>query len=222
MGSTSSSSEVVGIDVAKDSLEVALGRDGRRAFSNDNAGHDSLLEQLRGKAVDLIVCEASGSYERAAVAVLQAAGYRVVIVNPRQARDFARGMGYLAKTDRIDACMLTELGEALLRQPDLAKRIKPVASEERQRLQALVVRRRQLLGMQVAEEQRLALCHATARKSVNAILKAIRKELGRVDEELERQIRAHYADLAQLLGSVKGVGIGTVSTLIAEVPELES
>jgi len=124
------------------------------------------------------------------------------------------------KTDRIDARMLKELGEVLMRQPDLDQRVKPMATEERQRLHALVTRRRQLLMMQVAERQRLALCHVATRKSVNAILKAVDKELERVDENLHQQISAHYADLAQLLRSVKGVGNTTLSTLIAEVPEL--
>jgi transposase len=129
-------------------------------------------------------------------------------------------MGYLAKTDRIDARMLAQLGEVLMRQPDVAKRIKPVATEERQRLHALVTRRRQLLGMKVAEGQRLALCHIATRKSVQALLKVIGRELRHVDDELQRHLATHYADLAQLLRSVKGVGSATISTLIAEVPEL--
>jgi transposase len=199
---------------------VALGRDESRTFANDSDGHETLLEHMRSQAIDLVVCEASGGYERALIGVLQAGGLAVVVVNPRQARDFAKGMGYLAKTDRIDAQMLRELGETLLRQADFAKRIKPLPSAERQRLHALVTRRRQLLAIEVAERQRLALCDATTRKSVNAMLKAVRKELARVDEGLQRQIGTHYAELAQLLASVKGVGIGTVSTLIAEVPEL--
>jgi transposase len=220
MGSTPSSPVAVGIDIAKDSFETVVGGEESFGLSNDSAGHDALLQRLQGRAVGLIVLEATGGYERALTGALQAAGFAVAIVNPRQARDFAKGMGYLAKTDRIDAGMLAQLGEVLMRQPDVAQRIKPIASAERQLLQALVTRRRQLLAMQVAEQQRLALCHATARKSVKVILKAVGTELRHVEEDLQRHISAHYADLARLLASVKGIGDKTLSTLIAEVPEL--
>lgn len=221
MGSTPSSAIAVGIDVAKDSFETALGNEASFGLSNDAAGHDALLQRLQGQAaVGLIVLEATGGYERPLAAALQAAGWPVAIVNPRQVRDFAKAMGFLAKTDRIDAGVLQRLAEVLMRQPELEHRIKPVASAERQLLQAWVTRRRQLLAMQVAEGQRLAQCHQSARPSVKAILKAIGTQLRHVDADLQRHIGTHYADLARLLVSVKGVGQQTSAALIAEVPEL--
>jgi len=220
MGSTLSSALAVGIDVAKDSFVAAIGNEESFELGNDGSGHDALLQRLEGREVGLIVLEATGGYERPAAAALQAAGLRVAIVNPRQVRDFAKGMGFLAKTDRIDARMLQQLGEVLMRRPDLEQWLKPVTSAEGQRLRALVTRRRQLLAMQVAEQNRLELCHAEMRKSVKTMLRAIGTQLRHVDEDLQRHVGAHYADLAKLLGSVKGVGDKTLSTLIAEVPEL--
>jgi transposase len=220
MGSALSSPIAVGIDIAKESFETALGAEECFSLTNDGAGHDALLQRLQGRPIGLLVMEASGGYERALAGALQAAGFAVAVVNPRQARDFARGMGYLAKTDRLDAQMLVQLGEVLLRQPDLERRIKPVPTAERQRLHALVMRHRQLVVMRGAEQQRLGLGHATLRRSVQAIIKALSRELARVDAELQRQIEAQHAELAALLRSVKGVGDTTLSTLIAEVPEL--
>ena len=91
---------------------------------------------------------------------------RLAIINPRQARDFAKAMGYLAKTDRIDACVLAQLAEVLRRHPDREKMVKPLPGEEQQHLQALVVRRRQLVSMLVAERQRLTTSHRVARQSI--------------------------------------------------------
>jgi transposase len=220
MGSTPSSPIAVGIDIAKESFVTALGGEGSFSLSNDGAGHDALLERLQGRTIGLIVLEASGGYERALAGALQAAGFAVAIVNPRQARDFAKGMGYLAKTDRLDAQMLAQMGDVLMRQPDLNCRVKPVPTAERQRMHALVVRRRQLIAMRVAEQQRLTLADVVMSRSVKAIINALNHELARVDRELQRQVEVHHAELANLLRSAKGVGDATLSTLIAEVPEL--
>lgn len=220
MGSTPSWAVAVGIDMAKGSFVTAVGNEESFELANESAGHDALRQRLQGREVGLIVLEATGGYERPLVAVLQMAGFKVAVVNPRQVRAFAKGMGYLAKTDRIDARMLQQLGEVLLHREDLDHWVKPAASSERERLRALVTRRRQLLAMQVAEQNHLELCHADLRKSVKAMLKSIGTQLRHVDEDLQRDVKAHYADLAQLLSSVKGVGEQTVSTLIAEVSEL--
>jgi transposase len=220
MGSTLSTGVAVGVDIAKGSFVAAIGNEESFELGNDAAGHDALQQRLQGGEVGLIVLEATGGYERPLVAVLQAAGLKVAVVNPRQVRAFAKSMGYLAKTDRIDARMLQQLGEVLLQRPELEQWVKPAASAEQQRLRALVTRRRQLLAMQVAEQNHLEHCHAELRKSVKAMLKSIATQLRHVDEDLRRQVQAHYADVAQLLGSVKGVGDQTVSALIAEVSEL--
>lgn len=211
----------IGIDVAKETVEVAFGINGAvEQFTNEAEGHDSLIERLSGVAVELVVLEATGGYEIAIAGTLQVAGLPVAIINPRQARDFAKAMGYLAKTDRIDARALAQLADVLARHPDRNKIVKPLPCADLQHLQALVVRRRQLVAMLVAERQRLAIAHQAARPSIETIIKALKQELGRAEAELAKHIDTHHADLAALLGSVKGIGSTTTSTLIAEVPEL--
>ncbi|OOO01719.1 MAG: hypothetical protein USCGTAYLOR_02073 [Chromatiales bacterium USCg_Taylor] len=212
---------VVGIDVAKDTLEVAFGPTGDiQSITNETSGHEALIARLSAHPVELIVMEATGGYELAVASALQAAGFHVAIINPRQARDFAKAMGYLAKTDRIDAGVLAQLAEVLRRHPDREKIVKPLPGEEQQHLQAIVVRRRQLVSMLVAERQRLTTSHSAARKSIETIIKALMKELERTERNMERHISTHHAALAALLGSVKGIGPTTTSTLIAEIPEL--
>jgi transposase len=223
---TSMSSLTVGIDVAKATLEVALSdRSATSSHANDAAGHETLLarlEQLRaqGAHIGLIVLEATGGFEAEVAWALQLAGWPVVVVNPRQARDFARSMGQLAKTDRIDAQLLARMGQTLLQRPDLAKLIKPLPDEGQRMLQAMVTRRRQLLAMRVAEQQRAAGPDRRMRKSLNIMLKALDRELARIEQEMQAFIGEHHAQLLALLGEVKGVGKATISTLLAEVPEL--
>ncbi|MGH8612680.1 MAG: IS110 family transposase, partial [Gammaproteobacteria bacterium] len=136
----------VGVDVAKETLEVALGTGGAvQTFTNDTEGHDALLAVPH--TVALIVLEATGGYERGAALALQEAGLPLAIVNPRQARDFARALGYLAKTDRIDARALAELAWVLDRHPDREKLVKRLPDAKQRQLQALMARRRQLVSM---------------------------------------------------------------------------
>lgn len=212
---------VIGIDIAKQTFDVAFGVAGTiESFPNDDAGHDALIAKLAGVAVDLIVMEATGGLERDLACALQAYGFAVAVINPRQARDFAKAMGYLAKTDRIDARALAELAQVLARHPQRDRFISVLPTPEQQVLQALVARRRQLVAMHVAEHQRLSLSHQAARKSIEALIQAIRAQLDEVEAELARQIETHHAKLARQLASVRGVGPATVATLIADVPEL--
>jgi len=216
----------VGIDVAKASVEMALSdRSSTRSHTNDEAGHAAVLahlEQLRtnGHCVGLVVMEATGGLEQELAWAVQLAGWPVVVANPRQVRDFARSMGKLAKTDRIDAQVLTQFGQTLLQRPDLAKLIKPLPDERQRMLQAMVTRRRQLLAMRVAEQQRAAGPDRRMRKSLNIIIKTLDRELARLEQEMHAFIGEHHAELMALLGGVKGVGKATISTLLAEVPEL--
>lgn len=212
---------VIGIDIAKQTFDAALGVAGRiESFLNDDTGHERLLTELAGKTVDLIVMEATGGLERNLACTLQAAGFAVAVVNPRQARDFAKAMGYLAKTDRIDAKALAELAQVLSRHPERGRFVRPLPTPEQQALQALVARRRQLVAMRVAEHQRLSVSHAAARKSIETMIKAICAQLDEVEAELARHIDTHHADLARCLASVSGIGPATTASLIAEVPEL--
>lgn len=212
---------VVGIDIAKQTFDAAIGIGGRiETFANNDDGHDAFLARLAGFAIELIVMQATGGLERALACGLQAAGFAVAVVNPRQARDFAKAMGYLAKTDRIDAKALAELAQVLARHPERDRFISVLPTPEQQTLQALVARRRQLIAMHVAEHQRLSISHAAARRSIEAMIVAIRAQLDEVEAELARHIETHHAELAHRLASVRGIGPATVATLIADVPEL--
>jgi len=212
---------VVGIDIAKLTFDAAIGVAGHiETFPNEDSGHDALLAELAGQAVDLIVMEATGGLERDLACALQAAGFAVAVVNPRQARDFAKAMGHLAKTDRIDAKALAELAQVLSRHPERERFIRVLPTPEQQTLHALAARRRQLVTMHVAENHRLSSSHAAARKSIEAMIQAIRAQLDDVEADLARHIERDHADLAKLLASVRGVGPATTASLIADVPEL--
>ena len=207
-----------GIDVAKDSFEVAVtGESQTLKLDNDEAGHAELSQLLMPLAPRLVLLEATGGYEQDLALALAAAGLRVSVVNPRQARDFARCTGKLAKTDRIDAQALR--GFALMLDAQGHER-RALADDQRRELTALVVRRRQLVAMLVAERQRLGVAHQKAKPSILAIMDAIAEQLKDVDGGLKAHIQAHHADLAKLLTSVKGVGPTTASTLLAQLPEL--
>ncbi len=131
------------------------------------------MAELAGEAMDLIVMQATGGLERDLACALQAAGFAVAVVNPRQARDFAKAMGYHAKTDRIDANALAELAQVLSCHPRRECFASVLPTPEQQLLQALVARRRQLVGMRVAEHQRLPVSHAAARKNIEAMTEGI-------------------------------------------------
>jgi transposase len=164
--------------------------------------------------------EATGGYEQALVCALQAAGYEVAVVNPRQARDFAKAMGYLEKTDRVDAGMLTQFAHTLDGHPKRATFVTPLLDAERVALVALVARRRQLVDMLTAERNRLTMSHKAARHSITAIIKALQRQLEDIETKMAAHVQKHHADVADLLGSAKGIGANTVATLIGELPEL--
>lgn len=208
----------VGIDVAKNSFEVAVtGEVQTLNLSNEEAGHAELCQLLIPLAPRLVLLEATGGYEQDLALALAAAGLRVSVINPRQARDFARCMGKLAKTDRIDAQALRGFAALLDAQ---GHEPRALADEQQRELTALVVRRRQLVAMLVAERQRLGVAHPKAKPSILNIMEAIAAQLHDVDAQLKVHIQAHHADLAKLLTSVKGVGPTTASTLLAQLPEL--
>jgi transposase len=218
---TSDTRVTVGIDVAKATVEVAIsGRQKTLALSNDEAGYAALLAELSSLNVGLVLLEATGGFELACATALQLAGLAVAVVNPRQARDFARAMGYLAKTDRIDAAVLADMARTLLARADLSKLVKPMPDAQQLELQALVTRRRQLMAMKLAEDHRMKMPGVRQRRSLNTIIKALDREIARVDKDLQAFVGANHAALAALLDSVKGVGKATISTLLAEVPEL--
>jgi transposase len=164
----------------------------------------------------LVVLEATGGFERRVVGALAAAGLPVVVINPRQVRDFARATGTLAKTDRIDASILARFAEAVRPTP------KPLPDPEIRALQAIVARRRQLLGMLAAENNRLSSAPKAVAKRIKAHIRWLQKELSRTEGDLETAIESSPAlgENEALLRSVPGVGPVLASTLLAGVPEL--
>jgi transposase len=215
---------MVGIDVASLHVDVAaIGAElpaSLARVSNDADGHSALADGLARLQPTLVLMEATGGYEAALACALQAAGLRVAVINPRMARDFARAMQRLAKTDRIDAATLAELAGVLARRPDAERFIRPVSEPEQQDLAALVTRRRQLVAMQLSERQRLRLARAVARPSIEAMIEAIARQLDDVEAEMARHVEQHHAALARVLQGVAGIGRVSAATLIAELPEL--
>jgi transposase len=211
----------IGIDVSKDSLDVALGPNGEVLhLANDALNHALLCKRLRALPVQLVVLQATGGYELGCAGALQGHGFAVAVVNPRQARDFAKAMGYLAKTDRIDAQGLAGFAQVLAGRADLHKFTKPLPDTQQRALQALVTRRRQLVKMIAAEHNHLGASAPVVRKSIKATAKALATQQRHVDEEIARMVKLHYKGLAALLTQVGGVGAVTAATLIAECPEL--
>jgi transposase len=215
-------SVVAGIDVGKAHVDLAvLGAqlDGER-YDNDAEGHSALVAALGPLGIALVVMEATGGYEAELACALQAVGLAVAVVNPRQARDFAKSMGRLAKTDRIDARLLAEFAAVLVRRDDLGNFIRPLPEAQQQALAAMVTRRHQLLTMLLSERQRLQLAIPVVRPSLEAMIEAIRKQLDEVEAQMVIHVHEHYAALEQLLRSASGIGPVASATLIAELPEL--
>jgi transposase len=207
----------VGIDVSKAQLDVAVLPDAECwEVRNEEAGIATLVERLRASAPILVVLEATGGYENAVVAALGAAGLPVVVVNPRQVRDFAKATGKLAKTDQIDALILALFAERV--RPELRE----LSTEEAQALEALLARRRQILEMRQAEQNRLEHARGPVKKDLTEHIRYLERRLKRVDGELEERIQESplWRAKENLLRSVPGIGPVVSRTLIAELPEL--
>lgn len=216
-----SDSVFIGIDVSSQTLEVASSAQAKTwQASNDAHGIESLCSQLTALGPALVVLEATGGYEFEAACALQAAGLPTAVVNPRMARDFARAMGALAKTDALDAHMLAAFARVLHQHPERERFVKPLADAQLQQLQALVLRRRQILQMLTGERQRLRISHAAARPSIERVIEFLKQELGDSDTEVAAHVQHHHAQLAQALTSVPGIGAASVAVLLAELPEL--
>ncbi len=207
----------IGIDVSKAHLDVAIRPSGEGwREENDSEGIEGLVKKVQPQKPILVVLEATGGFETAVTAALAAAGLPVAVINPRQGRDFAKSLGKLAKTDKIDAAMLARFAEAV--RPEV--RILP--DEQSQELQAVLVRRRQVIEMLVAEKNRLSITHPTMRARVKDHITWLEQELAEIDDQLHTQLQASpvWRTKEKLLRSVKGVGQVTATTLLAELPEL--
>lgn len=211
----------VGIDVASETLEIAWsGCKETWQVTNDDSGIEELGRRMAELAPELIVLEATGGYEFTAASTLQLQGLAVAVVNPRAARDFARAMGLLAKTDALDAKLLASFARVLSQHPERDRFIKPLPDEARRRLQALVQRRRQLIEMQTAEKLRRRQAHAASLDSVERVLAFLAQELTDNDAAVSAHLQRHHADLAAALATVPGVGQTSIAVLIADLPEL--
>ena len=204
----------VGIDVSNATLDVATS-DGR-AWQCANAPEaiEALVAELTGAT--LVVMEATGRYEAPCAAALAVASIPVAVVNPRHARDFAKATGRLAKTDSIDAAVLTRFAEAIKPEP------RPLPDAEAVVLSALVARRRQILGMLTAEKNRAQVAAPAVSKSIAKHIRWLERELKSADTDLDAAVQASAVWRAKedLLRSVPGVGRVLARTLVAELPEL--
>lgn len=211
--------QVVGIDVGKDRLDIAILPSGEVLdLPNDPNGHQCLIEHLTAEGeIDRVVLEATGGYEREAALTLFEAGLPVTIVNPRQTRDYAKATGRLAKTDRIDALAIAEFAIAI--RPE----IRDLGTPEHHELASLVKRRRQLVTMIGSEQQRLkAASSELVKADIIAIAVHLNEHLEHIETKLHELIRLDptWRARGNLLESVPGVGEITSFTLLAGLPEL--
>lgn len=208
---------VVGIDVSKDRLDVAVRPSGEVfAMARDAAGLDELVQRLAGAAVKVIAVEATGGFETVVAATLTSAGLPVALVNPAQVRSFAHAIGQRAKTDRIDAGVIAHFAEAT--DPE----VRPLPSEETLILADLVARRRQIIQMIVAEGQREKRASGPMKKRIQRLVEVLKKELNDINQDIDGAVRGSpiWREKEDLLASVPGIGPTTARTLMAELPEL--
>ena len=206
-----------GIDVAADRLDVAVRPGGPAwAAANDPAGQAAVAARLAALGPAPVVLEASGGYERPVAAELAARADPVAVVNPRQVRDFGKAVGQLAKTDALDAALLARFAEAV--RPEA----RALPDADAQRLRDLVARRRDLVGMQAAEKQRLGRATGAVRANVEAHLAWLADQVAGLERQIAALVAANAAwrATAALLATAPGVGAVTAATLPAELPEL--
>lgn len=209
----------VGIDVGKYHVEVALSDEGEVSqFKNDDSGIEKILSLLDGQPVGLVVLEASGGYERQVLASLLGAGIPAVAVNPRQARDFAKALGRLEKTDSVDARMLSHFARSV------RPRVRPRVTEELEEVQDWLTRRRQLVEMLVAEKNRSQHARRGVLKSIREHIDWLKKRIRDSEKELGDMLQKapEWNAEVEVLDSIKGVGRVMAMMLLAAVPELGS
>lgn len=209
---------VVGIDVSKDRLDVAVRPSGDSfAVTRDASGLRDLIGRLKPLAPRVVALEATGGYETVVAASLAAAELAVVVVNPAQVRAFAQALGQRAKTDPLDAQVIAHFAEAT------KPAVRPLPDAETQRLADLLARRSQIIDMMLAERQRQTrLTEQRLQRSIVRLLAALQKELSVLEAAINEAVRGSPAwrDKEDLLASVPGVGKVVARTLIAELPEL--
>jgi transposase len=208
----------VGIDVAKNSFDVHVLPEGKSyTLKQDASGRQALLAALPAAGTCLIVVEATGGYERLLIAELTGAGHPVARINPRQARDFAKALGILAKTDRLDASVLARFAR------DVRPRCLAQTTEKQGELEQLVVRRRQLIQQRTAETNRKQnVTSKFIRKDLQQSIDRLNKQLKRLEKELLALIDSHdeWKERTELLQTVPSIGPIVSVSLVADIPEL--
>lgn len=207
----------IGIDVAKAQLDIAIRPSGARwAVPNDASGVPTLVDRLQALQPTLIVLEATGGLERLVTSALATAGLPVVVVNPRQVRDFARATGQLAKTDALDARALAHFADVIRPTP------RPLPDAQTQELRALLGRRQQLVAMRTAEQNRLTGTSGRLQTDIVAHITWLNERLTTLDDDLETVLRGSplWRENDDLLQSTPGIGPVCARTLLLELPEL--
>ena len=218
MDNTAEAERFVGIDVARDSVEVHV-RPDQLAFGCGTrpAALAALVARLKPLNPVLVVLEATGGFESLVAAALVEAALPVAIVNPRQTRKFAGAVGRLAKTDTIDAAIIAHFAEAV------RPRLTPPADADTKRLSALLGRRTQLIGHRTAEQQRLdRASDPDTRRSCQTILRGLKSEIARIERLIDKHMSTSPVFLAKedLLKSIPGIGDIVARTFLAKLPEL--
>jgi transposase len=209
--------KTIGIDVSKATLDVAvLPTNQEMSVANTETGCRELIVMFKSLSPSLIILEATGGLETLVAGMLVAEGFRVVVVNPRQVRDFAKATGKLAKTDRIDAKIIARFGEAIKPEP------RPFKDEESQALTALITRRRQIVDMITAEKNRLGSSHESVKNDIKETICWLESRLVDIDNDLSKTLSENIAwkEKSEILTSCKGIGKVVSSTLLCSLPEL--
>jgi transposase len=213
----STQKKYAGIDVSKHKLNIAIYPSNEEwETGNDDEGIAQIVKKMKQKKVELVVLEPTGGYERPLVLALHLATVRLALINPRQGRDFAKSLGRLAKTDRVDAMMLARFGEATKPEP---REIPDKASLE---LEALVLRRRQLVSIKAAEKCRRSTSLSFIRPEIDEHIRLLEKQIKVLGKQIDERIKNNeeWKARSKILETVPGVGEVTSMTLVAELPEL--
>lgn len=211
----------VGIDVSGKGLDVCFKSDGKAlSVANAENGFDEILTSFADYDVSLVLMESTGGYEDAVACFLQSHGFDVVVTNARHARNFAKSMGKLAKTDRIDAAVLADMAFMIDSSAERSRHVKSLPDKERELLSAMVTRRRQLVDLITIEKQRLSAVNKWSAPNIKETIKGLNTRLRSVEKHIKKHVKKYFADLEELLLTIPGVGEQAAVTLIAEVPEL--
>lgn len=209
--------QYVGIDVSKRQLDISVGQDGEYwTVANDMIGIQDTMERMEALAPALILVESTGGLERALVAELYDAGLPIVVAHPGRVREFAKSVGLLAKTDKLDARVLARYAEAVRPAPT------ELPNEAQQHLSALMTRRRQVLEMLVAEKNRLPTARLSVREGLGKHIDWLESELDELNHDIDDFIQQtpEFKAKTDLLGEVPGIGKVTCAILMSDLPEL--